>query len=153
MKLNFTKTFLATIGLGVLSLEQVHADQLVLSCKETLGNSTYLFEVYEGGFDDKLSLKEITVDGQVISSIMVPATGGSFVGCGTRTSTCNMIQSTQYSSNGPNIIFTMLGTPDSKKGHGTLNMYENGFGEEAEATKTIEFDCQKKQLYVTKGEL
>lgn len=153
MKLNFTKTFIATIGLGVLSLEQVHADQLILSCKGTLGASTYLFEVYEGGFDDKLSLKEITIDGQVISSIVVPAKGGSFVECGTRTSPCNMIQSTQYSSNALNIIFTMLGTPGSKIGHGTLNIYENGFGDETEATKTIELDCIKKQLYSAKGDL
>lgn len=100
-----------------------------------------------------ISLKEITVDKQVVASIVVPATGGSFVGCGTRTSPCEMMQSALYSSKAPNIIFTMSGPLESKKGHGTLNMYENGFGDETEATKTIEFDCQKKQLYAAKGEL
>lgn len=84
---------------------------------------------------------------------MVPATGGSFVECGTRTSPCNMIQSTQYSSNTPDIIFTMLEAPDSKTGHGTLNMYENGFGGLIEATKTIELGCIKKQLYSEMREL
>ena len=102
----------------------VQSTHALLSCQGQVAGKDVQLDVFKLPTAYQ-ALFVLQYDGQ---TQVLDATGGTFSECGTRTLPCEMVTSTQYSSNSPAMILTALYPMGAHTAHASLNTYPDGFG-------------------------
>jgi hypothetical protein len=125
------KNLIGILAIAVSSTASAAQPGPTFHCSGTQNGSTVQLDFYHG-YSYDATYAYFKDGGLAVSSGL--AHGGSYTLCGSRTTPCDMITTTQYNvvtqyePKRLNLIFTMISSAGSHKGKGSISIYGNGHG-------------------------